>query len=148
MGRGAPWHSCAREVVCSDRAVPISSEVAQKQFQKTGAGETMAFHQRSLDDRAASHQLVSFAGRGNRGKPTVCFLVWFLFATLLAHAQGVGSSGEITGTITDSSGGALPKATIVVLDTQTGQRRQTATNAVGYFRVTGLPPSTYEVSAQ
>src|SRR5215467_1486905 len=100
----------------------------------------MTFHQRSLDDHAASHNSVGLEERENRGKLAVCFLVCFLFATLLAHAQGVGSSGEITGTIADSSGGALPQATIVVVDTLTGLRRQAGTNAVGYFRVTGLPP--------
>jgi hypothetical protein len=136
-------------MVGSDRADPISSEVARENnSRKPERGETMAFHQRSLDDRAASHNFVSLAERENRGKPTVCILVCFVFATLLAHAQGVGSSGEITGTITDASGGALPKATIVVVDTQTGQRRQVATNSVGYFRVTGLPPATFDVSAQ
>ncbi|HKD01167.1 MAG TPA: TonB-dependent receptor [Terriglobales bacterium] len=109
----------------------------------------MAFHQRSLDDHAASdNNMLGLAERENRGKPTACFLVCFFFATLLAHAQGVGSSGAISGTITDSSGGALPQATIVVVDTRTGLRRQAATNAVGFFRVPGLPPATFDVSAQ
>jgi len=144
----APWHSCGRAIVVLTERFQYQAKSLEKQFQKTEAGETMAFHQRSLDHRAASRNLASFAGRSNRGKLTVRLLVCFLLTTLFAHAQGVGSSGEITGTITDSSGGALSKATIVVLDTGTGQRRQVATNAVGYFRVTGLPPVTYEVSAQ
>src|SRR5215472_13280070 len=107
----------------------------------------MAFHQ-SLNDRAASQGGSRFAGLHNRGKTVVLFLACFFFATALAHAQGVGSSGEIAGTITDASGGALPKATIVVVDTGTGLKRQVPTNAVGYFRVTGLPPASYDVSAQ
>jgi len=107
----------------------------------------MAFHQ-SLDDRVASRGGSRFAGWHNPGKSAVSFLACFLFATALAHAQGVGSSGEITGTISDASGGALPKATIVVVDTETGLKRQVSTNAVGYFRVTGLPPASYDVSAQ
>jgi len=106
----------------------------------------MAFDQ-SLD-RTASYWDSWLAKWENRGKAVVPFLACFLFATVLAHAQGVGSSGEITGTITDASGGALPKATIVVLDTQTGLKRQVSTNAVGFFRVTGLPPATYEVRTQ
>ena len=89
----------------------------------------MAFDQDSLDDQVGLH--CSHVKRGKRGEAIACLLFYLVCTTLLAHAQGVGSSGEIKGTITDASGGALPKATIVVVDTQTGQRRQVATNAVG-----------------
>jgi Carboxypeptidase regulatory-like domain/TonB dependent receptor len=105
----------------------------------------MAFEQDSLDDQVGLR--CGRVKREKRGEAIACLLVYLVCTILPAHAQGVGSSGEIKGTITDASGGALPKATIVVVDTQTGQRRQVATNAVGYFRVTGLPPATYEVSA-
>jgi hypothetical protein len=66
----------------------------------------------------------------------------------MAHAQGVGSSGEITGTVTDSAGGVLLKATVTVVDTQTGLKRTAATNSTGQFRVAGLSPATYDVSAE
>jgi hypothetical protein len=78
----------------------------------------------------------------------LCVLVCFLFATLMAHAQGVGTSGEITGTITDSSGGVVVKATVNVVDTQTGLKRTATTNGAGQFRVAGLSPATYDVSTQ
>jgi hypothetical protein len=71
-----------------------------------------------------------------------------LLATFMAHAQGVGSSGEITGTVTDSAGGVLLKATVTVVDTQTGLKRTAATNSTGQFRVAGLSPATYDVSAE
>ncbi|MGB6403794.1 MAG: carboxypeptidase-like regulatory domain-containing protein, partial [Candidatus Sulfotelmatobacter sp.] len=79
---------------------------------------------------------------------TARVLLCLLFATCLVHAQGVGSSGEITGTVTDASGGVLPKATINVVDTQTGLKRTATTNGTGQFRVVGLSPATYNVSAQ
>jgi hypothetical protein len=66
----------------------------------------------------------------------------------VVQAQGVGSSGEITGTVTDASGGVLPNATINVIDTQTGLKRTAITNGTGQFRVVGLSPATYDVSAQ
>src|SRR5208283_89158 len=81
-------------------------------------------------------------------KSLTCVLVCFLFATLMAHAQGVGSSGEITGTVTDSSGAVLPKTNVNVVDTQTGLKRTAVTNDAGQFRVAGLPPATYDISAQ
>jgi hypothetical protein len=70
-----------------------------------------------------------------------------LLATSLAQAQGVGSSGDITGTVTDSAGAVLPKVTVSVVDTQTGRKRTVVTDGAGQYRVAGLSPSTYEVSA-
>jgi hypothetical protein len=75
-------------------------------------------------------------------------VVCFVFATLMAHAQGVGTSGEITGTVTDSSGGVVLNATVSVVDTQTGLKRTAMTNSSGQFRITGLSPATYDVSAE
>jgi hypothetical protein len=108
----------------------------------------MGFEQSSLDDRAGSGYGARFWQRENPGRSILCVLLCFLGATLLAHAQGVGTSGEITGTVTDSSGGVLAKATVNVVDRQTGLRRTASTDGSGYFRVTGLSPATYDVSAQ
>ena len=74
--------------------------------------------------------------------------VCLLLATSLAQAQGVGSSGEITGTVTDSSGAALPRATVNVVDTQTDLKRTVVADGTGQFRVAGLSPATYDVSAE
>jgi hypothetical protein len=81
-------------------------------------------------------------------KSLACMFVYLLLAASVAHAQGVGSSGEISGTVIDASGGVLPKATINVVDTQTGLKRTAMTNDTGQFRVVGLSPATYDVSAQ
>jgi Carboxypeptidase regulatory-like domain/TonB dependent receptor len=66
----------------------------------------------------------------------------------MAHAQGVGSSGEISGTVTDSSGAVLPKTTVNAIETQTGLKRTVVTNTTGQFRIAGLAPATYDVSAE
>jgi hypothetical protein len=76
-----------------------------------------------------------------------CVLAGFVLATVSAQAQGVGTSGEIAGTVTDSSGGVVPKATVEVVDTQTGLKRTAISNGTGQFRVTGLPPAAYDISA-
>ncbi len=65
-----------------------------------------------------------------------------------ARAQGVGSSGDIIGTITDASGAVLPKVTVVVLEPEKGLRRTTLTDDTGQYRVTGLLPATYDVSVE
>jgi carboxypeptidase family protein len=77
-----------------------------------------------------------------------CTLACLLFATLAALAQGVGTSGQITGTVTDSAGSVVLKATVTVVDTQTGLKRTTATDSTGQYRVAGLSPATYDVSAE
>jgi len=111
----------------------------------------MGFEQSKLDGRA-DWRCGASSGKRFLANSTVtsivCVLLCFLFATFLAHAQGVGSSGEISGTVTDASGGVLPKATINVVETQTGLKRTTLTNDTGQFRIVGLSPATYDVSAQ
>ena len=111
----------------------------------------MVFEQSSLDVRAASRYGACSWKRVfvySTMKSLACVLVCFLFATLMARAQGVGTSGEITGTVTDSSGSVLLKATVDVVDTQTGLKRTVMTDSTGQFRVAGLSPATYDVSAQ
>jgi hypothetical protein len=82
-----------------------------------------------------------------------CIGLWLGCAALCllpvgAYAQGVGSSGDIIGTVTDSSGAVLPGVTVAVEDPQTGLRRTAVTNDAGQFRIAGLPPSSYNVTAQ
>jgi hypothetical protein len=86
--------------------------------------------------------------RASKLKSVATLLACLLCATLLAHAQGVGTSGEISGTVTDSSGGVVLKATVNAVDTQTGLKRTAVTNGTGQFRLTGLPPATYDISAE
>jgi hypothetical protein len=76
------------------------------------------------------------------------FLLAFAASTLL-RAQG-GPTGAITGTVTDSTGAAIPGASIEIVDAATGQVvRRVVTTANGGFSATLLPPSSYtvEVSA-
>lgn len=80
-------------------------------------------------------------------KPVVVLLACLLVTASLAEAQGVGSSGVITGTVVDSSGAVLPKVTVSVTDTQTALKREAVTDDTGHYRLTGLSPSTYSVSS-
>src|ERR1700682_1846897 len=84
----------------------------------------------------------------NPMKSLACTFVCLLLAASVAQAQGVGTSGEITGTVTDSSGGLVLKATVNVVDSQTGLKRTVTTNGTGQYRAAGLPPATYDVSVE
>jgi Carboxypeptidase regulatory-like domain/TonB dependent receptor len=68
--------------------------------------------------------------------------------TFAAHAQGVGASGNMAGTISDPSGALVPKATVTAIETARGTVYTTATDSSGQYRFTGLPPATYNVTAQ
>ena len=65
-----------------------------------------------------------------------------------AHAQGVGTSGDITGTVADPSGAAVPKAKVTATDTAKGLSRTTVTDERGEYRLSDLEPSTYNVTAE
>jgi len=78
-------------------------------------------------------------------KSLACTFVCLLLAASMAHTQGVGSSGEITGTVSDASGAVVPNVTVNVVDNQTGLKRTATTNGTGQFRATGLSPATYDV---
>jgi len=64
------------------------------------------------------------------------------------YGQSVSVSGDIRGTVTDSSGAVLVKASVDAVDTKTGLQRKNITDAAGQYRLTGLAPATYEVTAQ
>src|SRR5438067_6104060 len=76
----------------------------------------------------------------------------FVFVTLmvglmpsLALAQ-VATTGKIAGVVTDSSGAAVPSATVTVKSTALMAERTTTTGADGAYLFDLLPPGTYEVT--
>jgi hypothetical protein len=75
-------------------------------------------------------------------------VVCLLLAGSVARAQGVGSSGEIKGTVTDPSGAVVPKANIVAVEVDRGIQHTAVTDSDGQYQLTGLAPTTYNVSAQ
>jgi hypothetical protein len=76
------------------------------------------------------------------------FAICLFPASPLAPAQGVGASGEITGTVIDPAGAAIPNAKVTVSDVEKGLRRTVLADSAGQYRVAGLPPSHYRVSAE
>jgi hypothetical protein len=65
-----------------------------------------------------------------------------------ALAQGVGSSGSITGAVTDPTGAVVASATVMVSDAEKGTKRTTPTDTRGEFVVTGLSPASYDVRVE
>jgi carboxypeptidase family protein len=75
----------------------------------------------------------------------VCSLMCLLISGM-AVAQGVGASGDITGTVTDPSGAIISGATVTVTDVSKGTRHTVTSDSSGQFHLLGLRPATYNVS--
>src|SRR5712664_3686099 len=67
------------------------------------------------------------------------------FGALRLHAQAVGAT--LSGTVTDQSGGVVPKADVAMLNTGTGETRSVSTNADGIYSAPNLIPGSYSVTA-
>ena len=61
-------------------------------------------------------------------------------------AQGVGASADLTGTVTDPTGAGVPNAKVTVMNPEKGVERSVTTDEHGFYRVSGLAPTSYKVS--
>jgi Carboxypeptidase regulatory-like domain/TonB dependent receptor-like, beta-barrel len=64
---------------------------------------------------------------------------------LCAPLYSQGNTGNIQGTVTDQTGGAIAGATVAVTDVARGTSRNLTTDAAGVYNATNLVPSTYTV---
>jgi hypothetical protein len=71
----------------------------------------------------------------------LCMLVFALFASAQFRAG-------IQGTVKDSSGAVVAGASVTVVSKETNRTYSTTTGDAGFYRVQGLPPGNYTVSAE
>jgi Carboxypeptidase regulatory-like domain len=85
-----------------------------------------------------------------RRKTLGCGLLSALVLVAFLPYDGFAQSftGQIVGTVTDQTGGALPGVTITVTNTGTNAQRVIITNETGSYTVPALPSGTYRVEAQ
>ncbi len=62
-----------------------------------------------------------------------------------AHAQG--SSGTLTGTVTDATGAVIPGAVITATDPATNTKFAATTNKSGQYTIANVPPANYNISS-
>jgi hypothetical protein len=60
---------------------------------------------------------------------------------------GQATSGDVTGTVVDASGGAIVHATVTAENTETGVRTEAATTSTGQYRLSNLPVGVYNLTA-
>ena len=68
-----------------------------------------------------------------------------LLTPLTVFAQS--STGSVSGTITDDSGGALPGVTVTATNVATSAARTAVSNSTGHYQIALLPPAVYRVEA-
>jgi len=78
-----------------------------------------------------------------RNKTFVVF-IGLLLAAMMIWAQA--ETGQITGTVTDATGAAIPKAAITITNIDTRAARTTTASGEGSYTATNLQPGNYEVS--
>jgi hypothetical protein len=84
-----------------------------------------------------------------KGRKGVVYLIGFLGVALMcgrAPAQII--TGEISGTVVDSSGAVVPGASVTVTSEATGATRTVESSAGGEFVFTALPPANYTVKVE
>ena len=66
-----------------------------------------------------------------------------LFSAVTSRAQS--PTAVVNGQVRDTSGAAIPKATVVVINDATNVRYTTETNDEGIYSVPNVPPGTYRI---
>lgn len=80
-------------------------------------------------------------------RTAVLFLALVALAAAPAAAQGA-ASGTVVGVITDAQGGVLPGVTVTLRNADTGATRETVTEGNGTYRLPGLLPGRYDLTAE
>jgi hypothetical protein len=76
---------------------------------------------------------------------------WFPLAVLMllaATALAQTATGTLSGTVTDTSGGALEGVTVTARNLATGATRKAASDGAGRYSLPNLPPGDYEVQVE
>jgi hypothetical protein len=81
--------------------------------------------------------------RPNCGVSSVALVL--LLSAPAVRAQAV--SGTILGTVQDSSGAAVPGASVTIVNSETGLTRSVTTDSAGEYNVPSLPPGMYNLSS-
>src|SRR5579871_6330312 len=89
--------------------------------------------------------MLLFGDSARISRGIVAGIVIFLSASLVRAQIG---TGQIVGTVTDSSGGVIAEATVTAVHAQTNASRTAKTNSSGLYDLPALPPGTYTLTIE
>lgn len=74
--------------------------------------------------------------------------IFAIFGVVAAVGQSQAINGQIEGVVSDSTGAAIPSASVTVRNIETGAERTVSTDGGGVYRVPLLPLGTYRVTVE
>ncbi|MEO7652952.1 MAG: carboxypeptidase-like regulatory domain-containing protein, partial [Bryobacteraceae bacterium] len=75
-------------------------------------------------------------------------IILLALAAIIPTARAQVLYGSLVGTVTDSSGAPVADARVTLLNSVTGQERQTATSEAGYYNFSTLTPGSYNLTVE
>ena len=75
-------------------------------------------------------------------------LYWFLAAVSIGSAVAQVVNVTVQGRVYDSTGAAIPQATVTAVNTATGLSRSATASVMGDYQIALLPPGDYTVTAE
>src|ERR1700680_2086080 len=74
------------------------------------------------------------------------FALWVF--VVAPHVWAQSSSGTILGSVQDTTGAAVPGASVTIVNSETDLTRAATTNSAGEYDVPSLPPGNYNISVE
>src|SRR5687767_2950753 len=91
------------------------------------------------------------SGGPNMNRSRSAFIRMFLLTLLLlsvvpaVHAQ---FKAGVQGTVTDTTGGLVPEAKVMLTNNETTRAQEVTTNSEGFYRISGLAPGAYTLTIE
>ena len=104
-------------------------------------------HQARMESRSAP-EVAQKTALVNSRKTLRLVMASLLFSFFCASLFAQSDTASITGYVRDQSTGGIPKASVLVRNEGTGFERRTATNEVGHYIVSNLPPGYYTITVE
>src|ERR1035438_9767651 len=98
--------------------------------------------------KTSCHMPISMTNRHTNPRRFFCLLGLLIAIIAFTHLPAFAqfASGSIGATVTDSTGGVVPAAKVVLKNEDTGALRDTVTNSAGYFDFPSVLPGSYSVT--
>jgi hypothetical protein len=86
-----------------------------------------------------------FSSNVSAGLVITLAMFMMMFGSLTSSLKAQSSSGAIVGTVTDTSGAAVPGSTVTLTNIGTNDKKTMEADAAGNYRFVTLPPAQYKV---